>query len=278
MADRSRFFSSSNPFVSADRFASAGRGEAVAGRRSSEVAQTSTASEGIMTVQGTMNKTLMLSVLLMLSGFYAWNSALTNFTESGQLSTGLMWVGLIGGLVTGMFGLFRPRYAFIAAPLYALFEGLFLGVFSLFVALKVGKGEGAFVPIVGQAIGLTLVVVFAMGLAYKTGLLRATETFRSVVTTATMAIAAVYLISLVGRLAFGASIPYLHEGGIIGIGLSLFIVGIASLNLILDFDNIEQGAAMRSPKYMEWAGALGLMFTIVWVYVEILRLLMKLKE
>lgn len=266
--DRSRFFSSSNPFVSESRFDNARAQSGMQKSLGQPASPFTQATDGMMTVGGTMTKTLILALIMLIPAVYAWmNPSMT-----------MLWGGMIGGLVFGFAAMFKPQYAHILGPLYSVAQGFFLGTLSLLVASVVGDETSPLTGIVGQALGLTMVVVFVMGILYKTGVIKATERFRSILTTATMAIMVMYGISLLGSFTGMFTMPYLHEGGIMGIGLSLLIVGIASLNLILDFDNIEQGAQGGAPKYMEWAAALGLMFTIVWIYVEILRLLMKLQS
>ena len=156
------------------------------------------------------------------------------------------------------------------APLYALCEGLVLGGISAFYEVK-------FPGIVVQAVGLTFGTLFCLLAAYKSGLIRATENFKLGVVAATGGIALVYLASIVLGF-FDIRIPMIHESGIVGIGFSLFVVVIAALNLVLDFDFIETGVEQGAPKYMEWYGAFGLMVTLVWLYVEFLRLLAKLQS
>ena len=158
----------------------------------------------------------------------------------------------------------------MTAPLYALAEGLFLGgVSSLF--------EARFPGIVMQAVLLTFGTLFALLMAYRSGLVRATENFKLGVVAATGGIALVYLATIVLGF-FGIGIPYIHESGLVGIGFSLFVVVVAALNLVLDFDFIETGVEQGAPKYMEWYGAFGLMVTRVWLYIEFLRLLAKLQS
>jgi uncharacterized YccA/Bax inhibitor family protein len=255
MSNRNRFFNSTNPMLAEERF-----------QQASELYHSgSQASEGTMTVNGAVNKSLILTALIFAGAALGWQTA----------SVTLMWVGLIGGLIFGLIGTFKPSASPYVAPLYAVFEGLFLGTISLAVATVYSKG--AVGGIVTNAIMLTLGTLAVMLGLYKAGVLRATEKFRSVVMTATAAVAMVYLTSMVLGF-FGVQVPYLHEGGVIGIVISLVIVSIAALNLILDFDNFEMGEHYAAPKYMEWAAAMGLMFTLVWLYLEFLKLLMKLQS
>ncbi|MCD9045956.1 Bax inhibitor-1/YccA family protein [Luteimonas sp. MHLX1A] len=222
-----------------------------------------------MTINGTVNKTGFLLLLTVLTAAFAWSQAVG---ADGQPAPGFgiyAWGGAIGGFVIAMVTIFKKTWAPVTAPLYALVEGFFLGAIS---ALFNAYYEG----IVMQAVLLTFGTLFAMLFAYRSGLVRATENFKLGVVAATGGIAIVYLATIVLGF-FGIQIPMIHESGIVGIGFSLFVVVIAALNLVLDFDFIETGAEQGAPKYMEWYGAFGLMVTLVWLYVEFLRLLAKLQ-
>lgn len=222
-----------------------------------------------MTINGTVNKTGFLLLLTVLTAAFAWSQAVG---ADGQPAPGFgiyAWGGAIGGFVIAMVTIFKKTWAPVTAPLYALVEGFFLGAIS---ALFNAYYEG----IVMQAVLLTFGTLFAMLFAYRSGLVRATENFKLGVVAATGGIALVYLATIVLGF-FGIQIPMIHESGIVGIGFSLFVVVIAALNLVLDFDFIETGAEQGAPKYMEWYGAFGLMVTLVWLYVEFLRLLAKLQ-
>lgn len=218
-----------------------------------------------MTIYGTVNKTCALLFLVVCSSAYTW----TLFERGGNV---LPWAagGAIGGLVVAMVTVFKKTWAPVTAPIYALLEGLFLGAISAAMAAR-------FEGIVFQAVLLTFGTLFSLLLAYRSGLIRATENFKLGIVAAT---GAVFLIYLVGWIMsfFGKSIPFIHQSGWIGIGFSLFVVVIAGLNLVLDFDFIEQGAEAGAPRYMEWYAAFGLMVTLIWLYVEILRLLSKLRS
>jgi uncharacterized YccA/Bax inhibitor family protein len=181
-----------------------------------------------------------------------------------------MWGGAIGGLVLALITVFKKTWSPVTAPLYALVEGFFLGAIS---AVYNAKFDG----IVMQAVMLTFGIMFALLFAYRSGLIKATENFKLGVVAATGGIALVYLASIVLGF-FGINIPMIHEAGWVGIAFSLFVVAIASLNLVLDFDFIETGVEQGAPKYMEWYGAFGLMVTLVWLYLELLRLLSKLQS
>ena len=241
-----------NPALTARTFASSGR--AVTG-------------EEAMTVQGTVNKTGLLLLLLLMTASWTWNMA---STDGPQAVTPYLWGGAIGGLVFALVTAFKQPWAPVTAPIYALLEGLFLGgLSSLF--------EARFPGIVLQAVGLTLGTLFALLLAYKSGMIRATENFKLGVVAATGGIFVVYMATMVLGF-FGASIPFIHGSGTIGILFSLFVVVIAALNLVLDFDFIESGAEHGAPRYMEWYGAFGLIVTLIWLYLEMLRLLLKLRS
>lgn len=223
----------------------------------------------VMTVRGTLNKFGILFLLVMATAGLAWKMA-----ASGVNVMPYMIASIIGGLILALITIFKPQWAAWTAPLYALVEGFFLGTISSYYNFAFAK----LAPnIITQAVGLTFGVVIAMFALYYFRVIKATERFKSVVITATAGIAIFYLISIVLGL-FGVSIPFIHEGSTIGIIFSLVVVGIAALNLILDFDMIEQGAQRGAPKYMEWYGAFGLLVTIVWLYLEILRLLAKLSD
>ena len=218
------------------------------------------ASEGTMTTQGAINKTLILFGILMIPAIY-------NYQAQNNI---LMIGGAIVGLILVIVNVFKREYSPYIAPAYAAMEGLFVGGIS---GIYAGFGGG----IVLQAISLTLLVLFIMLFIHKTGIIPVTQQFRMGVVMATGAIALLYLISFVLSF-FGINIPYIHQGGTFGILFSLAVIGIASLNLLLDFDNIVKGEQYALPKYMEWFTAMGLMITLIWLYIEILRLLAKLKD
>ncbi|HYX36898.1 MAG TPA: Bax inhibitor-1/YccA family protein, partial [Oligoflexus sp.] len=180
-----------------------------------------------------------------------------------------MMVGVFGGFVVALVTVFKKTWAPVTAPLYAALEGLALGGISSFF-------EARFPGIVIQAVGLTFTTLLALLMAYKSGLIKVTENFKLGVAAATGGIFLFYMLQMVLGF-FDVRIPYIHEGGIIGVGFSLFVIVIASLNLVMDFDFIEEGARRRAPKYMEWYAAFGLMVTLIWLYLEFLRLLSKLQ-
>jgi uncharacterized YccA/Bax inhibitor family protein len=216
-----------------------------------------------MTINGTINKIGIMLLLLMASAAYTWKLAL-EAADPSRVST-LTMVGVFGGLIMALVTIFRPKSAGFTAPVYAIFEGLFLGAIS---ALLHARYPG----IAMQAVLLTIGTLFTMLFLYRSGRIRATPKFRRGVLMATGAIFFAYMINLLMGF-FGMSLGFLHSSGPIGIAISLVIVVVAALNLIMDFDFIEKGSQMAAPKYMEWYGAFGLMVTLIWLYIEILRLL-----
>lgn len=222
-----------------------------------------------MTLRGTLNKFGFMLLMLMGSAFFSWKE----YAEGGNV-TPYIWGGLIGGLIIAIVITFKKEWSPYLAPAYGLCEGLFLGAISAFYNEAFAtKAPG----IVMNAVGLTFGTAIALYFLYSFKIIKATEKFKSVIIMATAGIGIFYLIAMVIGF-FGVHIAFLHEGSIMGIGFSLVVVAIAALNLILDFDMIEQGTAAGAPKYMEWYCAFGLMVTIVWLYLEILRLLSKLGD
>ena len=221
-----------------------------------------------MTLNGTVNKSGILLALILVTAAFVWGK------YDGPESTAAImpWVAMggIGGFILALITVFKKTWAPVTAPIYALLEGLFLGGISAMF-------EARFPGIVMQAVGLTFGTLAALLMAYRSGLIRATENFKLGVVAATGGIFILYLVSF-GMSFFGKSIPFIHESGLLGIGFSAFVVVIAALNLVLDFDFIENGVDQGAPKYMEWYGAFGLMVTLVWLYLEILRLLAKLQS
>jgi uncharacterized YccA/Bax inhibitor family protein len=222
----------------------------------------------VMTVNGTVHRTAVLTLLLILSASYTWKIF---YGENGPAQV-MPWMigGLLGGLVIGLVTAFAKTWARFTAPIYAAAEGFFLGGLSAIM-------EARFSGIVIQAVALTFGTLLCLLFAYRTGLIRATENFKLGVAAATGAVCLFYLTTFVLGM-FGINIPYIHESGLIGIGFSLVVVTIAALNLVLDFDFIENATAAGVPKYMEWYAAFGLLVTLIWLYIEILRLLSKLKD
>ncbi|HEY0334362.1 MAG TPA: Bax inhibitor-1/YccA family protein [Stenotrophomonas sp.] len=223
-----------------------------------------------MTLSGTINKTGFLLLLTLITAAFAWSQTLTPDGEVLPQAQVYLWGGVLGGLVLALITTFKKTWSPVTAPLYALVEGFFLGAISAIF-------EARFNGIVFQAVLLTFGTLFALLFAYRSGLIKATENFKLGVVAATGGIALVYLATMALGF-FGIRIPFIHDSGLIGIGFSLFVVVIAALNLVLDFDFIETGVEQGAPKYMEWYGAFGLMVTLVWLYLEFLRLLSKLQS
>ncbi len=216
-----------------------------------------------MTIGGTVNKSFMLLALLIGAAVISWVMFFNGYDMFP-----LMVGGAIGGFVLALIISFVPKSAPYLAPIYAVAEGLFLGALS-------ANYESLYYGITLQAALLTMCVFLGMLLAYKTGLIKASPGFRRGIIAATAGVALVYLLSFVLGL-FGVTVPYLHDSTPIGIGISIVIIIIAALNFVLDFNFIEEGAHQGAPKYMEWYGSFGLLVTLVWLYIEIIRLLSKL--
>ncbi len=219
---------------------------------------------GVMTLQGTVHKSVLLLLIVFAAGAFTWMQTAANPAAA------MPWVigGALTGLVLALVTVFKKHWSPITAPLYALAEGLFVGAIS-------ARYNAVFDGIVLQAVLLTLGVFCALLGAYTFRLIKATENFRLGVFAATAGILLVYLLTWVLGF-FGIQIPYIHGSGPVGIGFSVFVVIIAALNLVLDFDFIEQGSESGAPKYMEWYASFGLLVTLIWLYLEILRLLAKI--
>ena len=224
-----------------------------------------TIDTGMMTITGTVNKTALGLLLLMTTAIFTWNMSPTD----PRIST-LMMVGIFGGLIAAIITVFKRHLAPYTTPIYALLEGLALGGISRFF-------ETLYPGIVNQAIFLTFGTLAALLFAYRSGLIKPTENFKLGIAAATGGIAFVYIISFILGL-FGVQIPLIHSNSNFGILFSFGVVVIAALNLVLDFDFIEEGAEIGAPKYMEWFGAFGLLVTLIWLYLEILHLLAKLQS
>ncbi|MBM4274887.1 MAG: Bax inhibitor-1/YccA family protein [Deltaproteobacteria bacterium] len=241
-----------NPALRADTFTGFGR----------------VAAAEAMTIQGTVNKALIMLLCVLITAVWVWNL----FFQTRNPGVVMPWllVGTIGGLIVALVTIFKQEWAGVTAPLYALLEGLAIGGISAIF-------EAQFPGIVIQAVALTFGTCLALLLAYKSGLIRATENFKLGVAAATGGIFLFYLITFILSF-FGVRVSIFYASGWVGIAFSLVVCVIAALNLVLDFDFIEQGAAAGAPKYMEWYGAFGLMVTLIWLYLEILRLLAKLRS
>lgn len=245
----------SNPALSGDTF----RGEGVAYGGES------------MTVSGAVNKTGVLVILCVLSAAWTWNRFFAASPEEAAQAVALpVMVGGIGGFIVAMVTIFKKEWAAITAPIYALLEGLMLGAVSALLEMR-------FHGIAIQAVALTFGVLLAMLLAYRSGLIKVTDKLRLGIVAATGGIAVFYLLQFVLGF-FGVHFTTINGATPIGIGFSVLVVAIAALNLVLDFDLIENGARSGAPKYMEWYSAFALLVTLVWLYFEILRLLSKVRS
>jgi len=249
-------FKSGNPALSENRF-------------KDTILENVVTHENAMTVSGTLQKFGFLFLMVMGTSFYSWKE----FAGGGNVQP-LIYIGAFGGLAVAIVLIFKKEWSPFLAPAYALLEGLFVGAISAYYNFAFAEMAPG---IVINAVGLTFGTAVAMYLLYSFKIIKATAKFKAVIVTATAGIAIFYLIAWTLSF-FGIQIPFLHEGSALGIGFSIFVVALAALNLILDFDMIERGAEMGAPKYMEWYGAFGLLVTIVWLYLEILRLLSKISK
>lgn len=222
----------------------------------------------MMTVQGTVNKTGILLLCALATSAWTWNIFL--HTHTPEAVGPLALIGVFGGLILALVTIFKKTWSPVTAPLYALCEGLVLGSISAILELR-------FPGIAIEAVALTFGVLVCLLLAYSSGLIRVTDKFRLGVVAATGGIMLFYLLEMVLGF-FHIRFMAVNGSGAIGIGFSVFVVIIASLNLVLNFDFIESGARAGAPKYMEWYGAFGLLVTLVWLYLEILQLLSKLRS
>ena len=221
-----------------------------------------------MTVRGTINKFGFMMLMVIGGAAYTWRLFYQGAPDTMRT---FMMIGLFGGMISAFAIIFKRNWAPYLAPVYGLLEGFFLGgISAIFNQAFATRYPG----LIMQSVGLTFGVAIAMFLLYNFKIIKATEKFKSVIIAATTGIFFFYLITMVVRM-FGVDMPFMYDSSALSIGISLFIVAIAALNLILDFDMIEQGAAQGAPKYMEWYGAFGLMVTIIWLYIEILKLLSK---
>jgi uncharacterized YccA/Bax inhibitor family protein len=223
---------------------------------------------GSMTLNGTVNKTGILLVCAIATAAWTWHLFLQSRDYADVMP--LMLVGLIGGLIFAMITIFKKEWSPVTAPIYALLEGLVLGGISAALELR-------YPGIAMQAVSLTFGTLFVLLLAYRSGLIKVTQKFRLGIIAATGGIMVFYLLEMLLGF-FGIRFAAINGSGVIGIGFSLFVVAIAALNLVLDFDFIERGVQFGAPKYMEWYGAFGIMVTLVWLYLEILRLLSKIRS
>jgi len=221
-----------------------------------------------MTLQGTVNKTGFLLLCVVAAAAWTWGLA---HPPAPEAAVPWMIGGIFGGFIVALVTIFKQNWAPLTAPIYALLEGLALGGISAMF-------ERTYPGVAVQAVGLTFGTLFVMLLAYKTGMIRATQGFKLGVIAATGGVALLYIVEMVLGGFFHMQVPAINGSGAVGIGFSLFVVIVAALNLVLDFDMIESGVQGGAPKYMEWYGAFGLMVTLIWLYLEILRLLGKARR
>jgi len=228
------------------------------------VFQSSVKSDKVMTVQGTVNKSIILWLFLAAGAFYSW--------KNPGIALPLLFPALIGGLgLAVVISMFKETLSPFLSPLYAVCQGLALGTMSLIF-------EKSCPGIVVNAVLLTGCVLFCMLASYKAGILKATPRFRKAVILSTFAVTFVYIIDMLLNIFGVGSFPYIHNSSILGIVINCAVVLIASFNLIIDFDLIENGADYGASKYMEWYGAFCLMVTLIWLYIEVLRLLSRLRD
>jgi uncharacterized YccA/Bax inhibitor family protein len=224
------------------------------------------ARSGTMTIQGTSLKAMVLLAIVVATAAFSWVQS-----EQGTMAPGLMIGGLVGGLIFFFITVFKPTAAPWTAPLYSACEGLLLGVISRYAEARFHNG------IVLQAVALTGGVTFLMLFFYVTGIIKVTGQLVTGIMAATGAVALLYLVSIVMSM-FGTQIPFIGGSSPLGIGFSVFVVGLAAFNLLLDFDFIDRGSQAGLSKSMEWYGAFGLMVTLIWLYLEVLRLLQKINR
>ena len=248
---------SGNPVLGENTFLDVGSGRVV------------TSDSQSMTINGTVNKTGLMLAVLLVGAAFTW-SRFDGSPESAQAILPWVAVGGIGGFILALITIFKKTWSPVTAPIYAGLEGLFLGGISAMFEVR-------FPGIVMNAVMLTFGTLLALLAAYRSGLIKATENFKLGVVAATGAIFLVYLASWIAGF-FGKSFGFLHDSSWLSIGISAFVVVIAALNLVLDFDFIEKGVEQGAPKYMEWYAGFGLIVTLVWLYLEILRLLSKLQS
>jgi len=225
-----------------------------------------------MTISGTVNKAGILMLCVLATAAWTWSQFFNAYDPAAGAAAvgGYTMIGAFGGFIAAMVTIFKKEWSPITAPVYALLEGLFLGSLSAMMELR-------FPGIAIQSVALTFGTCFCLLLAYRSGLIRASERFTLGIVAATGGIALIYFLSMILGF-FHVQVPGIFGSGPVGILFSLAVVVIAALNLILDFAFIEDGAARGAPKYMEWYGAFGLMVTLVWLYLEIVRLLSKLRD
>jgi uncharacterized YccA/Bax inhibitor family protein len=253
-------FKTSNPALGQNTFSDAAR---------SQYGGSLVDAAARMTLSGTVNKTGILLLCAIATAAWTWNQ----FMQTHDLTVAgpAVMLGALGGFVVAMVTVFKKTWSPVTAPIYALLEGLVLGGLSAMFELR-------YPGIAMEAVGLTFGTLFVMLFLYKSGLIKVTQKFRMGVVAATGGIMVFYLLTWLLSMFHISMFNSVYGSGVVGIGFSLFVVAIAALNLVLDFDFVEQGVTVGAPKYMEWYAAFGIMVTLVWLYLEMLRLLSKIRR
>lgn len=233
-------------------------------------------AQGVMTVRGSMYKFGFLLLLVIASAVYPWSLVSEFGLLKMQTVSTIMWTGLIGGFVLAMVIVFKPKWAQYIAPAYAIAEGLLLGALSAVVNYQFAANNPGLVM---QAVGLTFGVAIAMFLLYNFRIIKVTQKVRSIIYTAALGVGIFYLLYWVLWM-FGVNMPFMSWNDVswLGIGINVVVLLIAAFTLLMDLDMIEQGAEQRLPKFMEWYGAFGLLVTIVWLYIQMLKLVSRLSS
>ncbi|MBL7728835.1 MAG: Bax inhibitor-1/YccA family protein [Dinghuibacter sp.] len=229
------------------------------------------AGANTMTIKGTLNKFGILTLLMLATSVFSWK-----YAETGKNIMPLILISIIGGLILSIIMYRKPAQSAYLAPAYALLEGLFVGAISAYFEYG-AMASGGYSGIVFQAVGLTFTVSAVMYGLYYFRIIKVTQKLRAIITVATVSVMVFYLITWVLSM-FNVNIPFLYQNTALSIGFSVLMVGLAAFNLLLNFDNIETGTQMGAPKFMEWYSAFGLLVTLVWLYLEMLRLLAKLNR
>lgn len=242
----------------------------VFGKKTFERAYTESYGQETMTLNGTINKTILVLLFVLTAAFYTWRQFFEVYDPANPaLATGAiikyLAIGGIGGFIIAMVATFTPKWSGFMTPIYAIFEGMFLGGLSAIF-------EAQYPGLVIRAVALTFAVFFSMLVIYRQQIIKVTGRFRRGMLSALFGLMMVYLVSWIAGM-FGANVSYLYGGGTFGIIFSLIVTGISAFSLLLDFDFIEKNAAYRAPKYMEWYSVFGLLVSLVWLYINILRLL-----
>jgi uncharacterized YccA/Bax inhibitor family protein len=253
-------FKTSNPALGQNTFSDAAR---------SQYGGSLVDASARMTLSGTVNKTGILLLCAIATAAWTWSQ----FMQTHDMATVApeLMLGALGGFIVAMVTIFKQTWAPVTAPIYALLEGLVLGGLSAVF-------EAHYPGIALEAVGLTFGTLFVMLFLYQSGVIKVTQKFRMGVVAATGGIMIFYLLTWLLSMFHITAFSSVFGSGLIGIGFSLFVVAIAALNLVLDFDFVEQGVTVGAPKYMEWYAAFGIMVTLVWLYLEMLRLLSKMRR